>query len=236
MTEIHAIHGFLGLPTDWNLFNFSKLHAYNLTNPSIAPAADGFWGWAKRFNQEVQPKEGFMLGYSLGGRLGLHALLDRPNHWKGAIIVSSHTGFKTEKERMTRLQVDAEWADLFEKEPWEKVLQMWNIQSVFGGVDYPLMRQEKLFSRKHLADQLRFGSRGHQDDLSKPVQNLQMPLLWICGELDPTFHQVAKELSFAHPLSRIEIVHGAAHRVPWEQPHKFIKIVHSFINEVISCL
>lgn len=236
MTEIHALHGFLGLPEDWQHLKLPNLKTYDLSDTPIAPSSDGYWGWAQRFNHYASPKDGILLGYSLGGRLAMHALLENPSKWKAGIIISSHTGFKTEKEKAIRIQSDKYWAERFENEPWEKILQDWNAQSVFAGFDYPLVRLEKKFSRKHLGDLLRRFSRGHQDDISKAVQNLQVPILWINGKLDITFRTVAKELSFAHPFSRVEVVEGSAHRVPWEQPEKFLKLIQSFLYEVSSCL
>lgn len=236
MLEIHAIHGFLGLPTDWDIFNLPHLHAYDLTDPAIEPSSAGFWEWAKRFNEHSSPKDGILLGYSLGGRLCMHALLENPTKWNAAIIVSSHTGFKTEKEKIARIQADEVWAKRFENEPWEQILQTWNAQSVFGGVDFPLVRPEHQFPREKRGHLLRVCSRGYQDDLSTAIENSSLPILWICGKLDTTFQAAAKELRFAHPLSEVHIVEGAAHRVPWEQPEKFLKLTQSFISEVSSCL
>lgn len=234
--ELHAIHGFLGLPEDWHKFKMPSMRTYNLSDPEIAPGQDGFWGWAKRFNCHTLPSHGILMGYSLGGRLAMHALLDNPARWKAGIIISSHTGYKKDHERAARLAADAAWADRFENERWEKVLSDWNAQPVFAGMDFPMIRHEHQFSRKELGSILRLCSRGHQDDLSASIQNFQLPILWICGKLDPTFPAAAKNLHFSHPLSRVEIVEGAAHRVPWEQPEKFLKIIQSFINEVASCL
>lgn len=236
MTEIHAIHGFLGLPTDWNLFNLTNLHAYDLNDPAIAPTSAGFWEWAKRFNEQVSPKNGVLLGYSLGGRLCMHALLDNPSKWKAAIIVSSHTGFKTEREKIARIQADSLWADRFEKEPWDQILKDWNEQPVFGGMDFVIPRLEEHFPREKRGHLLRVCSRGHQDDLSMAIQNTTVPILWICGQLDTSFQAAARELRFGHPFSQVEIVEGAAHRVPWEQPEKFLKLIQSFIKEVSLCL
>lgn len=239
MIDIHAIHGFLSLPSDWETFNLTNLYTYDLTEAPIAPSSDGFWGWAKRFNHHCTTNvenHSLLMGYSLGGRLGLHALLENPAKWKAGIIISAHTGFKTEQEKINRIHADQVWAERFLNEPWQKVLHEWNSQSVFAGVDFPIRRQENQFSRKDLADQLRFFSRGNQDDLSQPIQNIPLPILWICGEKDINFSKAAAEINFTHPLSRVDIVEGAAHRVPWEKPEKFQKIIHSFINEVSSCL
>lgn len=236
MIEIHAIHGFLGLPTDWNVFPFPSLHTYDLTHPAIAPSHDGFWGWAKRFNAFAKPREGILMGYSLGGRLAIHALLEDSSKWKGGIIISSHTGYRTEKEKKDCLQMDVQWADRFERENWDQLLKSWNQKPVFAGVDFPIARKESQFSRQELGKQLRLFSRALQDDLFLSVQNFHLPILWICGELDQPFHAAAQSINFSNPLSRVEIIEKAAHRVPWEQPEKFSKLVQSFINEVSSCL
>lgn len=234
MFEIHALHGFLGLPTDWDVFNLPDLKAYDLADPALAPSFDGFWGWARRFNQMATPKNGILLGYSLGGRLAMHALLESPEKWKAGIFVSCHTGCKTEKEKFARIQTDEAWAKRFENEDWETVTQAWNSQPVFGGLDFPIVRKEQHFSRENLAHLLRDFSRGHQDDLSVGMQNLPKPILCICGMLDVHFQTAFTDLKFAHPASRVEIIKRAAHRIPWEQPKKFIKLVQSFISEV-SC-
>lgn len=237
--EIHAIHGFLGLPTDWDQFNFQNLYAHDLTNTEIVPSTDGFWGWARRFNQKVlkdsKNNERILMGYSLGGRLAIHALLDNPSQWKAGIIISSHPGYKTESERSVCLQNDQAWAVRFENEPWDLVLQTWNAKPTFAGLEFPIIRHEDQFSRKQLAHQLRTCSRAYQDDLSKPLQNFRLPLLWICGKLDRNFVTSSKELNFVHPLSRVEIVEDAAHRVPWEQPEKFLNLIQSFKSEILSC-
>lgn len=236
MLEIHAIHGFLGLPADWNVFNFPRLHAYDLTDAAIIPSSDGLWGWAQRFNAHITSTNDILLGYSLGGRLALHALLENPAKWKAGIIISSHTGLQSEREKNARIHADTDWAKRFETESWESVVGEWNDQPVFGGIASPFIRQENQFSRKHLGHLLRHCSCGYQDDLSVTLQNIQLPILWISGQLDIPYRTAAKALDFSHPLSRVEIVESAGHRVPWEQPEKFLKLTQSFINEVLSCL
>ena len=74
-----------------------------------------------------------LLGYSLGGRLALHALLHAPELWAGALVVGADTGLADPKEREARVRWDAAWAERFLNEPWEDVLRDWDAQAVFGG-------------------------------------------------------------------------------------------------------
>lgn len=232
MTKIHAIHGFLGLPSDWDQFGFSQLVAYNLFNSSISPSKEGFWEWAKRFNQRVE-SDGIMMGYSLGGRLGMHALLEQPHKWKAGIFISSHTGIKQHEEKSFRLSHDLKWALRFKSEDWNELVRDWNAQPVFGGIHPSLQRKESDFCREYLSLLLKYYSRGEQEDLSNAIQKIQVPILWVGGENDVAFEKAAKDLNFAHPQSKIHFIKGAAHRVPWEQPELFKTIIHSFLQEVL---
>ena len=235
MIKIHALHGFLGLSSDWKVFDLPNLHAHDLASGYLGVRSDGFWGWAKRFNQQVFPEQDIILGYSLGGRLALHALLDQPQQWRAAIIVSAHPGYNTGQEKTTRLRIDKWWAGQFENEPWEQVLSDWNAQSIFQGRPFPFSRQEHQFARKNLSEQLKTWSLGVQENLSDAIRSVQIPILWICGDLDIKFKNICQKLLFTHRQSRIKIVDDAWHRVPWERPEIFIQLIKSFIQEVTSC-
>ncbi len=86
MSTIWAIPGFLGVPSDWDIFSWEGLKKVDLASPSCI----SFDTWAKHFNREVkshQNSNNILLGYSLGGRLGLHAVIEQPQLWNAAIIV-----------------------------------------------------------------------------------------------------------------------------------------------------
>jgi 2-succinyl-6-hydroxy-2,4-cyclohexadiene-1-carboxylate synthase len=228
MSRIHALHGFLGHHSDWNYLSIPGIQPHNLFDEAIRPGADGFWGWARRFNDYVSSDGDVILGYSLGGRLAMHALLNKPVKWKAAIIISSHTGLQSEDAKKARIADDHKWAERFENDPWHEVMADWGKQAVFGGIPHPLPRPESHFSRKEQAHLLRSCSRGYQDDLTDLLQNVNVPIHWICGELDLQ----AKELKFNHQKSRVNMIPGAAHRVPWEQPKLFTASINQFIKEV----
>ena len=97
--KIYALHGFLGLPSDWAEFN--GLEGVSLFDTRLPAPSAGLTQWGKAFNAFAEPGS-LLLGYSLGGRLALHALCDNPGRWQGAILISAHPGLRCSKEKETR--------------------------------------------------------------------------------------------------------------------------------------
>lgn len=73
--NVYALHGFLTQPSLWDFLGL-KIHALDIY--SIPGTTQN--EWAKHFNATIPTKnDNILIGYSLGGRLALHALLDQPN-------------------------------------------------------------------------------------------------------------------------------------------------------------
>ena len=226
---IYALHGFLGLPTDWKPILGENVHAVDLYNTKNV---DPFWTWAKKFNNTISKNDtNILLGYSLGGRLAIHALIQRPDLWDAAIIVSSHPGLSSESERKIRLKEDQRWAERFKRESWERLMKDWNAQPIFAGETNGLQRDECAFSRQLLADVLVEWSLGKQDDLRDDLQSLSIPILWIAGENDSRCVKIVQTHTLRHPQSSIWIAPNSGHRVPWENKDGFRQRVINFINK-----
>lgn len=222
---IHALHGFLGKPTDWNFLGNNTV-AHDILKVSIPHKS--MWEWANRFNQE---SKGVLLGYSLGGRLAMHALLQRPDLWWAAIIVSAHPKLLSNREE--RLKSDEEWAMRFESEPWDSLIEAWNGNDVFCNAESPFERKERDYSRSELADILRYWSLAHQEDLSDQISQLNIPILWVAGENDSRYAAQAKEMKLRHPNSKIWISPQTGHRVPWESQKLFCEQLNFFLEKLI---
>lgn len=207
--SVFTLHGFLGRPTDWDHLSFEH-QAIDLFQQPIASSLEE---WAQAFNTEVAKTPGphTLIGYSLGGRLALHALIDQPELWKQATLISTHPGLKTEKEREQRLQHDQQWAERFLTEPWGQLMNAWNAQPVFAG-DTPPSRPEKDNNRETLAKALTNYSLGTQKNLRTTIGELSMPIKWVVGAKDVKFTQLSCELVFAHPNSTVAVVPGVGHR------------------------
>ena len=104
---ITCLHGFLGLPRDWD---FLRDAGFEIETPSLDAIPD---------------RGDVLLGYSMGGRLALRKL----SGYKRAVIVSARVR-APEPNR-------ADWSSRFESQPWDALMRDWNAQPIFGGQVMP---------------------------------------------------------------------------------------------------
>ncbi|HUP65485.1 MAG TPA: alpha/beta fold hydrolase [Thermoanaerobaculia bacterium] len=234
---IWALHGFLGNAADWNPFreqleaaSGAELRAVNLFDRPLAEETPA--RWAVRFTRSVRNLDSspILLGYSLGGRLALHALLEQPRLFSAAIIVSAGLGVEGEAERQKRRVVDDSWAARFESDDWSSVIESWNAQPVFGGSGALLPRQESDFDRQALTTALRWWSPAVQEPLGARLPEIETPILWIAGERDATYAEQGRRAVELLPRAELWIAPDAGHRVPWDVPEEFTARVGGFLS------
>lgn len=253
MLQLWCLHGNLQQPTVWESTLSELWHDPNVTIIPVnlwSTTAGGFWQWAEQFCnglQPIEPRRGsnadgnepthnVILGYSLGGRLALHAVLYKPKLWQGAIAITPHPGLTNFQDRQVALQQDQHWGQRFLAEPWFALLDEWDRLPVFNGLPCTLDRSEHHFSRQQIARLFDVFSKGRQDDLCPKLQALSTPpILYVSGELDTRYSSIGERL--ARDCSVVEWVEiaQAGHRVPWEQPTRFTHAVKAFLeSEVIQ--
>ena len=237
--NLYALHGTLGTPCDWDFLgdNFlgDSLHKVSLFEKWKEPIK--LWEWAADFNASLPIKEegqiNILMGYSLGGRLALHALLQNPDLWDGAIIISTNPGLKTEEERTCRLHDDLKWSHQLKNLGWEDFMSLWNNQEVLRGTPQ-IPRFEQDYDKKAIANAMTHWSIGLQEDLREEISTLSLPILWIVGANDTKYVQNSESLSFKNPLSSKVVFSETGHRVPWEQPEPFKSSLNHFIEKVYA--
>lgn len=227
-----ALHGFLGRPSDWD-----SLLGDEWTKPDWLQIALAFGSerspylsvLAKEMNRMASGD--ILLGYSMGGRIALHMLLRHPRRWRRAIVVSASPGLTNEAERERRLLNDEAWAKRFLEDDWTAVVADWNAQGVFAH-DPPerLPRLERDFDRRALARALVEGSVARQADLREELKTLDVPILWVAGERDAKYRDLAQECAALNPLFQSTILPRAGHRAPWGDPAAFRAAVREFIT------
>ena len=207
-----------------------------------ASEAADFQQWTKELRLQVenrlQPGEPqWLMGYSLGGRLALHALLDSPQLWAGGIAIAADPGIKARegqaRARERCLQRDLGWGQRFLTEPWERLLRDWDRQSVFTGYACSLNRTEVAFDRYRIRQLFDRFSKGRQADLRTALaQHHRPPILFVSGEHDRKYVTIGSELEDTCECITHTIVPTAGHRVPWENPSGFIEAVKQFVQSI----
>lgn len=236
--SLYAIHGFLGSPLDWQGV-FSPRAGLEVYTPSLSRSPPlTLSALAERVNLEAASSGAgrkVLLGYSLGGRVALHSLLQSPPLWSAAVIVSAHPGLASAQEKSKRLENDQQWAKRFREEEGSAVMAAWNAQSVFkqDRAEAPVLAREapSVLDRHKWADLLLGCSLGVQADLSEALSRLQIPVLWISGELDLKFKAIHGEIGERNPKwFQHEVLPQAGHRVPWDQTRAFEERVIRFLG------
>lgn len=240
--ECWCLHGAVGMAADWRSF------AKNLASAGIGSRAVDLWRFldccamplpefARALNADASG-EVFrgngraLLGYSMGGRMALHALLENDHPWQAAVIVSAHPGLEIETERAARRAADAEWATQALAGNWQSFLAAWNAQPILSGV--PMCDSQAsgslIMRRREIARSFVDWSLGTQEPLWDRLNEIKIPMLWIVGENDPKFRALAERAVSLMPNANLVIAPAAGHRVPWESTSWFTDQVASFLK------
>jgi 2-succinyl-6-hydroxy-2,4-cyclohexadiene-1-carboxylate synthase len=206
-----CLHGFLGRGADWD---FLRDAGFDIRAPSLF-AGDSL--------DAVHPEAGdVLLGYSMGARLALHLM--QTHRVAKAVLISAGIA----SPEPGRQELDETWARRFESEPWDSVVEAWNAQAVFGGRPNPLTRNEADYDRKKLAAALREWSPAV---MHMNLRDIAIPTLWVAGEHDSKYRDAATRASQRLPNAELWICPDAGHRVPWEQPARFIDRLREFVPQ-----
>jgi len=111
------------------------------------------------------PAPRYLLGYSMGGRLGLAAWAQRPTLFEGATLIGVHPGLITSSERAGRERLDRERALRLQQLGTADFFREWDALPLFegrGSDDFP-WRDEHDASA--LARAFELWSLAHQPDL-----------------------------------------------------------------------
>lgn len=190
-------------------------------------------GFGEAFNEEARGGEGkrVLVGYSMGARLALHALLAK-GPWDAAILVAPHPGLEMAEERAERRVSDARWAGLAMSGDWREFLTEWGAQPLLAGVSAGDPPPES--SRREIARSFVDWSLGAQEPLWQRLPEISCPVLWCVGERDQKFRELGERAVGLLPNAELWIAAGAGHRVPWEQPEAFRSKVGEFLERVLS--
>jgi 2-succinyl-6-hydroxy-2,4-cyclohexadiene-1-carboxylate synthase len=173
-----------------------------------------------------------LIGYSMGARMALHAAIQHPYAMTGLVLVSGTPGIEDDFERAARVQADEELASRIESIGTPAFLQEWIRQPLFAKSKFS---NEEIQDRSRntptsLATSLRKCGTGQQESLWSQLQEINIPVLLICGARDEKFTEIAKRMNQLIPHSRLRILDKAGHNAHLDQPEAFAQAVNRLLQ------
>ena len=173
------------------------------------------------------------LGYSMGGRICLHAALTRPADVTRLVLVSATAGIDDPTERTDRRRADDQLADHLVEVGVERFVGEWLAQPLFATLapERTHRRARLANTADGLASSLRLAGTGVQQPLWDRLGELDMPVLVVAGALDPKYVTLAERLSAGIGTNaELAVVDGAGHTVHLEQPAAFLAVLRSWLS------
>jgi len=241
--ECWCLHGAVGMAADWRGF------AKRLAAAKTGSRAVDLWRFLEGgplpladFGQALNADAGgevfrgsgrALLGYSMGGRLALHALLENNRSWQAAIIIAAHPGLEADAERETRRAADAAWANQALTGNWQEFLAAWNSRPILAhtALRDPQASERLVTRRREIARSFIDWSLGYQQPLWDRLHEITIPMLWVAGENDAKFLALAEQAVTRMTRATLAVAPGVGHRVPWEAEEWLAAKVAGFLRE-----
>ncbi|HEY9608844.1 2-succinyl-6-hydroxy-2,4-cyclohexadiene-1-carboxylate synthase [Allocoleopsis sp.] len=184
---------------------------------------------------QLNVKNCFLVGYSMGGRLALYLNLHFPQYFSKVVLESASPGLKTERDRLERIQRDFALSKKLEKGNLPTFLEKWYDQPLFASLKNHPKFDFLIESRLHnnpcmLAKSLRNLGLGCQPCLWENIKHNKNPLLLVVGEYDSKFIVINSDMARLCQSTTLEIVSSCGHNMHFEDPKTFVENVRLFFT------
>lgn len=190
------------------------------------------------FLDQLQIKQCFLVGYSMGGRLALYLTLHFPERFIKVILESASPGLATKTERLARIKTDAQIARKLArtttKSDFMNFLRNWYSQPIFGDIknhpEFEIMLANRCQNHPgELSKSLEFMGTGKQPALWHKLAENTTPLLLLAGEKDPKFIDINTEIRQKCQVAQLKIIPDAGHNIHLENTQEFVQNLREFI-------
>jgi 2-succinyl-6-hydroxy-2,4-cyclohexadiene-1-carboxylate synthase len=175
-----------------------------------------------------------LVGYSLGGRLALRAVLRDPGRYAGLVTVGATAGLDDPSLRSSRAEADDRLASWMEAAPIEHVVSIWERQPLFADQSEGLIEEQRPGRLSHdpaeLAMLLRTAGQGVLEPVWHELLTLEVPVLAIAGARDEGYVRAAQRMADVAPRGRAAIVEDAGHAAHLQRPERVAELIEGCLN------
>ena len=235
--DVVLLHGFTHTGASWDPVVAALAESYR----ALAPDIRGHGSAAGREPVTIEaviddvtsvaPRRFTLVGYSMGGRIALHAALAaalRPRVER-LVLIGASPGLADPGERAARRAADERLADEVEHMTIEEFAHRWAQTPVLAGqppaVAAAIDGDRRRNQPAGLARALRGLGTGALSSLWERLPEFEMPVTLVVGERDEKFMAVADQMARGLPDARVVAVAGAGHAVHLEAPERVAELV-----------
>jgi 2-succinyl-6-hydroxy-2,4-cyclohexadiene-1-carboxylate synthase len=179
-----------------------------------------------------------LCGYSLGGRLALHAAVRDPAGYAGLVTLGAAAGIAEPATRAARQQADEKLASWMETQPIEKIVEIWERQPLFADQSETLIEAQRpgrlAQDPRELAVLLRTAGQGTMEPIWGRLGLLEMPVLALAGDRDERYWRASRRIAAETRNGYAAVIEHAGHAAHLQRPAEFADALVAFLDERIS--
>jgi len=235
MPDLVLLHGFTQTGRSWQPIGHALAGRYR----SAAPDLPGHGDFAERrpasftacdaYLRALTDEPFTLVGYSMGGRVALHAALSLGDRVRRLVLVGASPGIADARERAQRAADDAALADRIEAIGLDAFVREWGAQPLFDGIPRGIAERIDADRRRNTAPGLAAALRGLGTGVMPPLWDrlaeLAMPVDLVVGERDEKFRAIAAEIAERAGDARVHVVAGAGHAAHLEAPDALVELL-----------
>jgi 2-succinyl-6-hydroxy-2,4-cyclohexadiene-1-carboxylate synthase len=233
MPDLVLLHGFTQTGRSWQAIAHALAGRYRPATPDLPGHGD----FAERrpasftacdaYLRALSDEPFTLVGYSMGGRVALHAALSLGERVQRLVLIGASPGLAGAAERAARAADDAALADRVESIGLDAFVREWGAQPLFDGIPRGVADMIDADRRRNtaagLAAALRGLGTGVMPSLWERLGELAMPVELVVGERDAKFRGIAERMEARLPDARVVVVPGAGHVAHLELPDTLIE-------------
>jgi|YNPBryunderm2012_1023409.scaffolds.fasta_scaffold11784_2 2-succinyl-6-hydroxy-2,4-cyclohexadiene-1-carboxylate synthase len=229
------LHGFAGTPASWagviehlpgeSLIAVPALPGHDRRADDVPADFEAVLARLDGALVQLHPGPWRLGGYSMGARVALGLLVQRPSRFAIATLIGLNPGLSSENERRERAVWEHGWARVLREEGMDGFLHKWEAQPLFASQrQLPEAQRTALRAvrRSHdpegLARALEVLGLAAMPNYWPALGEIKVPVRLVVGESDAKFRFLADQAVGRLANARLHIVPGVGHNVPLEAP------------------
>lgn len=170
-----------------------------------------------------------LVGYSMGGRIALHAALALGRRIRRLVLIGASPGLVDADERAARRAADERLAAEVQDMTIEAFAQRWAQTPMLAGLPAPVAAEvhaDRLRSTPEgLARALRGLGTGALPSLWERLGELELQVTLVVGERDAKFSAIADRMAAGLPHGEVVVVPEVGHAVHLEAPEAVAAVI-----------